>query len=740
MITSAEEFNEAISLWIALTGLDPEAKTIRMDQWDLRSMNEELKESMEYDPSLATTYLLLDAFSTDYFKQAKVSVAEFDEDPDKVFDYMEKVRDFKKLIRSPTVCEVADDFLESIRKALVHYGVAPDRVEKAMEKPHVLAILRRDALRSVAKLRDDHFLRGETEEGSPIYNREVFGYWNVNSLVSHVCSMPSGIALNLIRDPDELHSYFAFSIRNGGNVIMLTDTQEYAHPLGRSMSRRPDRAFADRVSKNWFPYQLLQLKVNDRGDVYHDRYSKAVEQNIVPKQGDHFVLSKLADLEINQIIWLALVFDLIKEKFWNSEIPPKELSYTNEMIKLEDQTTLLASAAQANLPVVGYQPLSLPRLNKDDLRLKNLDEASLGESALNGEKQFGINQWMEERYGDLVPDEALNLVGPPSTKLHFLSLESGKETPRVGSSTQTPMVREGEVNCLDVPNDPFGDGVGRYLDTQKNPAYTLKSVDATLFGTRQQLDADRKFIGRFNFARAIQREADREFKADRLGVLNWFIAGVEKNIDLLLGYAHHEEVWHIRKNITRFAEQDSANGFERYIFSRLMPYHPTEQQRYEYPQTYALNVVKNFGGDFQATRGGFRPCYVTGAKPTYRLYIQPGCPNDLALLTGTPVVDMPEYLQNWNPGDEPYTGNNILSRIDPMEWRVTNPWNQISFCIEIPLSKNGLKKVLKAKEAAPTPETSHIRGGTITQQGGRRGHSHIYHDNWNTEKYLKGEL
>lgn len=737
MITTTEQFNAAMQLWLDLTGMDPNAKSWTMAQWELRQMNEELKESMEYDDSMTTTYLLLDAFSADYFKNAKVSVAEFDEDPDKVFDYMDKVREFKALIRSPKIAQVADEFLERVRNALLHYGIDADRITDALADHHTLAILRRDALKSFNRLRVDHFMQGEQEpEGSqPIYNKAIYGYWNINSLIKHACSMPSGIAINLIRDPDELHSYFAISLRNGGNLVLLSDVPEYGHPLGRHMTRRPDREFADRTAKHWFPYQLLQIGVNDKGDPYHDKYRASQATDLVPHQHEHFELTQFADLNVYQIIWAVLVMDLLREKYWNQPIEPKALSYTNEMIQLERQHDLVATTAGVNLPTLGYQPLNLPELTKDDLRLANLDERALGNSALNGGENFGVNQWMEDRYADLVPDAALNLLGNNPNQTFYLS--TGKQKTQHWTHKEPKALTEitPEVKMVELdPDDYFGNK--QPLDRVPETAYQLESVDPTLFGTREQIDADRKFIARINFARAIQREADREFEERRPEILRWFLDGVEANIDTILGYAHHQKVKHIRSQVKRFAAKSASNGLEAYRFSYLMPYKVPEAEKYDWPTTYDLQTVKRFNQGFTRERGGFHKCFITGAKPTYRLYIQPGCPEDLALLTGTKLEDIPDVLQHWNPGDEPYTGNHILSRIDPMEWRCSNPWDMISFAIEVSLSKTGLKKVLQEHAPAPIPDLTGIEMTGITRQNNRGRYSKAIHSNWDTEKYL----
>ncbi len=747
MITTADHFNRAMTLWFELTKMDPNATSWRgFEQIRLHGVNEELKASMEYDPSMITTYLLLDACSTDYFKQAKVSVADFNDDPDTVFDYMDKVREFQKLIRDPEIVEEANAFIEATRNALTKYDVPAEKIEAFFENKHDLAFIRRDALKSINRLRVDQFMEGELDPAGtvPIYNREVFGYWNVNSLINHLCSMPSGMSLNLIRDPDELHSYFTISVRNGGNLMVLTDIQEYAHPLGRYMSRRPDRTFEARTVRNWFPYDLLNIKYNDKGEPYHDIHRKSIEKGLVPHQTEHFVLTKFSELGVGEVVWATLVFDLIYDKYWKKPFKALPTSYTNEMIRLEDQGTLLAAATNANLLVVGYQPLNLPRLTHEDMRSENLDEKALGRRHKGWEDRYGSHRWMEDAYGHLVPEEALNLLGVSPDAHHYLAYHPEKEIKHRWKSdgpTQIVSVNDSEVKCLMHRQRSSFDGPFRDLDLQKNAIYALEKVDGTLFGTREQLDADRKFIARVNYVVGLQREADRAFERDRPEILRWFKEKVEANLDRFLAFAHYEEVERIRSKYATFGgtwlDGDNADkNTERYTFSTL-----NDQNRklksYEYSR-YDSDWTLNYSQGWMQT-GGFYRCYKTGAKSSYQLFIEPGSPADLAWMLDMKPEDLPVFLQHWNPGDDHYVGNSILDRIDPMEWKLDNPWDKVSFAVSFFLSKRAVAKIIKELPKPEIEDVSHCKYKGITRQNGRGRRSQIHHSNFNSSKYITGE-
>lgn len=743
MITSADHFNRAIALWFDLTGMDPNAKSWNMRHWGLKNMNDELEQSMDYDKSFITTYLLLDAFSTSYFKEAKVSVHEFDEDPDKIFDYMDKVREFKKLIRAPEIMRPADEFFEATRQALLAYGIESDRINKFFEDRSHLAIIRRDALKSANCLRADQFLAGEVDPDTvkPVYNKTVFGYWNINSMIEHVCGMPSGVSLNLIRDPDELHSYFAFAIRNGGNLIFLTDSQEYAHPLGRSMARRPDREFDERISKNWFPYQLLSIKYDEKGNPYHDKYRESQAKGLVPHQPHHFELKKLEDLELGQIVWTTLMFDLIVENYWRKPIEPRALSYTNEMIRLEDQNTLIARAAQSNLPVVGYQPLSLPILTPKDVMTDALDEKALGKRWKDHESSYGANRWMEERYGERVPIEVLNQIGLNDGSQLFISSGASATKPKWGKEGGMIVPVGDEVKKATTKNHlHFGETPLSHFEHGSDARnYGLERVDATLFGTREQIDADRKFIARVNFARGIQREADAEFVAERPRILKLFKDKIIERADILMTYAHHEYVEKSRNRFgifgANYKDSDPEDKkLERYRFACLNDL-TRKLESYEYSRTTGDPLVTFDQGHNRQPY--YHRCYLTGAKASWQLAITPGCPADLAWLLGMEVEEMPIFLQHWNPGDDSYVGNYLLQRIDPLEWRLDNPWDQVSFDVSFYLSKRGLAQARKELPCPKVEDVSHIYHSGITRQNGRSKQSRVSHNNWRPNDYIK---
>lgn len=677
----AEDFNKAVQLWFDLTGLDPNAKSFRLGDLSLVRANEKLKESIELDNSLVTSFMLLKKYSDEYFKEAKVSVAEFDENPEKIMDYMSKVREFKSYIANADITAERDEFSERMFQSLVHYGVEPKEAEKILANAGLVASIRRDALLSMKRIRVDQFLQGDVDpkEVRPLYNPDVFGYWNINSMIDHVCGMPSGVSLNLIRDPDEFQSFFAFAIRNGGNVIMLTDVPEFAHPLAVELRRRPDRDFDERVGKNWFPYDLLAISYDEEGRAFHDQYRAAVSQGLVPHQPTYFTLSKLVKIDIRCLLWVTLMFDLIVERYWNNPIPQKELSYTNEMIRLEDQHKALSAAARSNLPVTGYQPLNLPALTVKDMKSDVLDKSSVG-------RMSGINSWMEERYGHLVPDSVLNMVGVDEGRVLFLQ-DQVDTTSNVGGARN--LVVRGGTNSM-----PKQDFDSYQFFNRDRSLVTIRQNDATHFGTRDQIDADRKFIARYNYAKSLLVHAEAECEARKEEIEEWFRGRICANRDFVLSIATHDR-WYSRN--TRRVDNWDFKEDQRDQDTYLEQLAETALDTYKYRMGYAnISMASPY---YENERSNWDLCAVTGAASyTYEAFIRPRTINDLLAITGCTMEEIPDVLQHWCQLRD-YAGNHILDRVDPLDWAISNPFKEFNFTVRFYLSKRGLARIRKTMKA-----------------------------------------
>jgi len=61
---------------------------------------------------------------------------------------------------------------------------------------------------------------------------------------------------------------------------------------------------------------------------------------------------------------------------------------------------------------------------------------------------------------------------------------------------------------------------------------------------------------------------------------------------------------------------------------------------------------------------------------------------------------LPWPLQHWST-HEPYTGNSILSRIDPQDSRLDDPWRHLDLSLTITLSKRAYNRLRKEHGLEP---------------------------------------
>ncbi|HBP6530962.1 TPA: hypothetical protein L6A81_35745 [Pseudomonas aeruginosa] len=334
-MTKHERLVEALNLWVEVTGFDDKRRRFTISEWQVQSMSEAIKEALDLDESNITGFLLLSYFARYFIDHNVFKLTELLNEHDRVAAFVEQIRKLKAILEDKEMLADLAHFQLVTRQAVRHYHADRTEVMQMIDKQDEIAFLRRDALLSIKRLRVDHFLVGDSERESctPVYNREVFQFWNINSMLQAVCSAPSGVSLNLIRTPDSYQSFFVFAIRNGGNVITLSDIANHSHPLQAYMSRRPDKDFERRMVQNWFPYQLMNVNYNANGDLWieEQRFGNA----IAPINQTAFPLASIKDLGAPEIIWITLMFELIVEKFWRKPIQPAQLSYTGDMVRTQ---------------------------------------------------------------------------------------------------------------------------------------------------------------------------------------------------------------------------------------------------------------------------------------------------------------------------------------------------------------------------------------------------------------------
>lgn len=611
----------ALNLWVVLTGVDPNAKSVKLSDWDVHTMTRTLKESLEYDESQITTLMLLGHFTDLYLKDRSMAVSYVLDHFDEVVFYLHKCKDMYSVVRGSEFCEIVNEYKKSLLDAVKYYGWDRNEVIKLINDAGELALIRRDAFKSINTLTVYQFYQGAETEAKPQYVPHVYEFWNMNSLICSMCCGPeSFITLNLIRDSEsDYETYFAFAIRNGKTVTILTDKPKHAHPMQRYMSRRPGREFSRREEKHHFPYALLDVQYDGKGDPY---FNKTNQFGLVKYQHENRPMKEIKDLEADEILWVIMMFSLIEKRFWKEKYRTPEIAYTGDNLMIAGMGEVNINALQLR---TDKQIVAAPLKNEDITTDSMMNEWE--------QRPAGIHRWIEDRFAHVVNDEKLNLLGGPGECKEKITVALGRD---------------------------------RWND-EKKAEYSLSHFNLTSFGSEKELIADQRWHARYNKAKMIQAANRKEFEETKEQILKWVETRVFENCALLLAAAARVEGKDDEKNIIGIGLIEC------------------EYQRHSWT---AITIQKPQANDNK------RYCYLTGKGAGLFVVFAPQTAGDLAFLCGIAEKDLPEVLRHWERNGR-FFGNQILDRLDPMDWVVKNLWNELKFEVVIYLSKSAYNALRK---------------------------------------------
>jgi hypothetical protein len=650
--------------WADLAGIDLGSTSFSSRTYEARKALEQAAKAMELDPSGICTAMLGHEFYNGHISATGYSLRDLLAPSVEISALLEKTRGFKTLLSEQEVESAIQGFMDSIRKSLAHYDVEINEgLAKLLDSHGDMGYMRLSALKSIKGLRMDQFLRGEPEQPgvNPVFLKTIQKWWNVNSLLAAAVKMPSGISLHMIGTPKAFDTFFVFVIRNGGNLYFLSDVAKEPHPLYSSMTRRPDRKFADRANQNWFPYELADVEYvkgeeEDEWDVYQTA-SKA--RDLVAYQHESRPLSAINKLNAESTVWLSMMFSLIVNRFWGANEQAKELSYTGEMV-LNSQA-LLQRATLANLPVVASSGFEAAVIDQQMISIEAATKEGIGETYKM------TTTWMVDRYAGQVSDDVLNITGSKEGAIGLVLTHEGSVT------VQT----EGQDKDLLV------------VDSHPYPV--------TRFGSATTLENDRKFLARTNLALSIQMLAKAEYDERRNEIEQWYAQAVQRNLENIVALAGNGDIWiddgaGTGLDVTTYHNRAKVRNVGDHLFHRFMG-------RIEVSSSYSFSPSRML----YKNNNGYNPkCNVTGAGASYLVGFTPVNARELALLAGCEVHELPDVLQHWTIREH-RSGNQNIDRIDPMSWRLKDPWAEVIFNVSIALSKRGLTQLEKTAKLPDLP-------------------------------------
>lgn len=641
-----EVVNDALHQWVRLLGEDPESSIHDAESWTARASFEELEEAQALDETGMTTCMLLRAMVEEYVLDHAVTLHELLNDPGKVEAEIAPCRKLIQTLEADWITKEIDGLVQWMKDAISHYKVDAEGWKDAFDNKMTLAWIRRDALRSFEKMKVHQFSFGKWDDVPIKYNEKVLQFWNVNSLLAAIGNSPvSGVTICVVRDTEvQEFSYFSFAVRNGGNLFLLTDKSDEVHPQYKHMARKPGRDLEERMGKHRFPYQYIGAGYTN--DSAHAKVKGT--PGLVKYQARADVVGMFSKMAPDQVIWAVMLLEQIRKTYWTERKSLPEQSFTGEMI--QKPTALLSKIDQ--LPAIRQEVLDMPTITLKDIGEKVLVDEGQWEGRRD-RNQKGNNRWMEDRYSHLVTPEQMNPLG----------------------KAQVPLLTgEKEAHEKD------------FFARQEPIVKRLSALEPTEFGTKAEITRDFKWHARYNFACVVDKAAQEEFKKKKDEMIAWFKEHVEGNFDALetaIGVGKFESIVQVEKGSFDWSKNAKAN---------ILWMCTSKKQRNSYPGFGPTKSWKVFGTmDRQ-----WKPyCYRTGKAATVFAQFRLMTPFAVADVCGVKFDDLPFFLKQYYV-NEPYIGNSILERLDPMEWKAENPWRELDLGVAFLMTKTRYNELRKA--------------------------------------------
>lgn len=636
-------FKEMIALWVKITRVDPtednRSYTIyldgRLSDYDVKRMNDRIKESLTYDDTGLFAECYLKVYFKKFLTNKNMSLLELitNKDADGL------ISDIKTLYYALEENDAEKQVLDEARKAMKFYNLPFE-----LDLFSVIE-LRTSALNCInKKLRTMQFSSGTAGDDFKM-TRNIIMYKNLNALITCAAKGKiNGVQLAYIRDKKRItDSYFAFVIKNGDNLYLLTDTPEYSHPLQSDMSRCPGRDMSNRIESNWFPYDTVaDINVSDLwGSGRYGTSEKSTKlSTVLNEESLYTVIGTIDSLSQDEAFWFIMMLSLIKDKFYDKPAPKLPISYVGEMIN----TPLIEKSENALI----IQD-TLPSLNLGVIDFENTKDIKYQTELLKFDND---NSPLIKRYKNQVNADLLNVI----------------------SNTDKSIMIEDKYAIKDV----FGEVQGcKYL-----------SLDLNQAGTKEELEYKQKWLLRYNYATEINRLIHEDYERNALSIREEIRNLISARIkDLIVMQLQGKLVGHKlihSKEPMNFGQEYSEGKYDlgKFMTTTYM------WHKYDYHR-----VTYRFGHDEYSNLADVK-CALTGKQGSLILHIEIKNADDLALVCGVSKDKLPLQLQDYNIRDK-YYGNPILNNIDPMVWHLKDEFNEMRFDINIALSKTEYKNLCK---------------------------------------------
>lgn len=622
---------EKLKLWVDITGVNPEedkkSYSIYMDgrlsDWDISQMNDRINECLKYDETGMFSEVYLEVYLKKFLKNKSVSVMELIENP----NLSQFINDTKKLYKEIKKTNASSIVLGEAKKAMEFYHLPCDQLT-----PFSVVELRQSAMNCMnGKLSLRQFSYGASGSEFKV-SKDIYIFKNLDNLIASAAKGNlNGVCLAYIQDDEAItDSYFAFVIKNGKNLYLLSDMPQYSHPAQKGMKRCPGRDMSNRIESNWFPYNTIAgLDTSDLWD--SGRYGISGPKNEVSTQLNedmlYAIIGTIDKLEQDEAFWFVMMISLIKEKFYDNEIPKLDISYTKSMINAP-------SLEQSKNTLVVQK--ELPHMELAEISITDTENLTYGITPKDDTIYY---QYLIDRYADKVDPEILNVI----------------------ANTEKGHMIEDKFAILDDWNRKIG---CNYL-----------SLDLDIPRTEDELIYQQKWIARYNYAAAVTEIMEEEYK-EKYSILR---ETIQEHITPRIGKL---AIMHLQGKLLGRAVKSKYFGNE--YSEEQTPISKIYEFDDWYSSSYHTGIYHY--GFFGYNKADIR-CAFTQARAGVVLHIEPQNADELALVCGIGKEELPVELQHYDFKLDRYIGNPLLDNIDPFLWKFHDKFNKMEFDITIVMSK-----------------------------------------------------
>ena len=477
---------EKLNLWVKITGLNPsEEKTSfsidlsgKLSDYDIKVMDDKIKEVLQIDETGLFAEAYLGIYYKRFINEKTVPLIDIIANA----EMQEFTEDCRTLYQAILETGAEEEIIRNAKSALDFYDLESDKL--SAENIMDIVMSAKNCINKGLKL--DQITKGRFDETSFKASSEVYMYRSISDVIRYAAKGAiTGVSLCYIRNEKNIdESYFAFLIRNGENLYVLSDRPVYKYLIQRNFSRCPGRDMSRRIEGNWFPYSSLSgIDISDLwgGSRYGVSETDTELSNVIKEDAVRVRIGTLKSMDQCEAFWAVYMFQLIKEKFYDGKISCLELSCCKANIicpGLEDNERKEIVAA-GNIPLI---PLVAPTL--DDVN----------ELEYDGHASQHLYDYLIERYINKVNLKIMDLVDGRDNDFMLLP-ENGKT------------------------ND---------WGTKITPRY--ESLNLNELRTEEELKYDQTWLARYNIAKAIADMEEKDYERNYALVKNAIVEIFRKSL------------------------------------------------------------------------------------------------------------------------------------------------------------------------------------------------------------------